>query len=536
MQHFEIIIFVFAILIALLAFANKMRITNPILLVVAGLVLGFIPSLPAVVLDPEVVFLLFLPPILYDAATRTSWHDFKLEIRPISRLAIALVFLTTMAVAITCYFFIPGFTWPLAFVLGAIVSPPDAVATGSITKGLGLNKRVVTILQGESLVNDASALIAYRFAISALGTGVFIFWKAGLGFLILAMGGVLAGMAVGYLVINIHKRIKDNSIISTSLTLLTPFISYLVAEHVYSSGVLAVVTTGLMISWRAPEIFTFHTRIRNSAVWDTVIFLLNAFIFTLIGLQLPLILQDIIAYPTADLIMYGLLVSGVTIVVRVMWIFGAAYIPIGKKRKTQEGTDEPETWKNVLIMAWSGSRGVVSMATALAMPLVLSNGNVFPQRSLILFLAFVVIFVTLVIQGLSLPLFIKLLGIKSKENHTDEEAKLRLLMATSVINFIEKDLPDSLSKEMKMQIKSRYIEIVDFLSKESEIKTESEPIKKKNTPRSSPLYLAQSKINALQRDLLIGFHKDPSYNQATIRQLERELDHEELELHITHHD
>ncbi|MBZ0244640.1 MAG: Na+/H+ antiporter [Cyclobacteriaceae bacterium] len=532
MQHFEIIIFVFAILIALLALANKMRITNPILLVIAGLVLGFIPSLPAVVLDPEVVFLLFLPPILYDAATRTSWHDFKLEIRPISRLAIALVFLTTMTVAITCYFFIPGFTWPLAFVLGAIVSPPDAAVATSITKGLGLNKRVITILQGESLVNDASALIAYRFAIAALGSGVFIFWKAGLGFLILAVGGVLAGLAVGYVVINIHKRIKDNSIISTSLTLLTPFLSYLVAERIYSSGVLAVVTTGLMISWRAPEIFTFHTRIRNRAVWDTVIFLLNAFIFILIGLQLPLILEDLLGYATADLIMYGLLVSGVTIAVRIMWVFGAANFPFGTK-KSQQGPEQTNTWKNVLIMAWSGSRGVVSLATALAMPLALSNGDAFPERSLILFLAFVVILVTLVIQGLSLPLLIKLLGVKSDEVHTDEEVKLRLLMATNAINFIDNDLSDSMSRELKMQIKSRYTEIVHFLSKELEMKTERKAINKRRSPHSSHLYEAQSKITSLQRNLLIGFHKDPSYTQSIIRQLERELDHEELELYKT---
>lgn len=532
MQHFEVIIVVFAILIVLLALANKMRITNPILLVVAGLALGFIPSLPAVVLDPQVVFLLFLPPILYDAATRTSWHDFKLEIRPISRLAIALVFLTTMAVAITCYFFIPGFTWPLAFVLGAIVSPPDAVATTSITKGLGLNKRVVTILQGESLVNDASALIAYRFAISAVGTGVFVFWKAGLGFLILAAGGVLAGLAVGYVVINIHKRIRDNSIISTSLTLLTPFISYLAAEHVYSSGVLAVVTTGLMISWRAPEIFTYHTRIRNSAVWDTVIFLLNAFIFILIGLQLPLILEDLTGYATADLIVYGLLVSGITIVVRIMWIFGAAYIPIGRKRKNHDGSIEPDTWKNVLIMAWSGSRGVVSLATALAMPLMLSNGNAFPQRSLILFLAFVVILVTLVIQGLSLPVLIKLLGVKSDEVNIDDEVKLRILMATRVIDYIDNDLSDTLSKEVITQIKSRYLEVVGFLTNESQSQTKGEAKAKKNTI-SSQLYQVKSKINTLQRDLLISFHKDGSYNQSTIRELERELDHEEQELHKT---
>lgn len=536
MQHFEVIIIVFAILIVLLALANKMKLTNPILLVVAGLVLGFIPSLPAVVLDPQVVFLLFLPPILYDAATRTSWHDFKLEIRPISRLAIALVFLTTMAVAITCYFFIPGFTWPLAFVLGAIISPPDAVATTSITKGLGLNKRVVTILQGESLVNDASALIAYRFAVSAVGTGVFVFWKAGLGFLILAVGGILAGLAVGYVVIHLHKRIRDNSIISTSLTLLTPFISYLVAEHIYASGVLAVVTTGLMISWRAPEIFTYHTRIRNSAVWDTLIFLLNAFIFILIGLQLPAILEDLLGYATADLIMYGLLVSGVTIIVRIIWIFGAAYIPIGRGKKTQTSTAEPDTWKNVLIMAWSGSRGVVSLATALAMPFILFNGDTFPQRSLILFLAFVVILVTLVVQGMSLPLLIKLLGVKSDNDHTDEEARLRLLMANRAISFIDNELPETFRQEVKTQLKSRYVEVIGFLTKESENQTKGETPKKRKNMVLEQLFHAQSKINNLQRNLLIGFHKNPSYNQSTIRQLERELDHEELDLNKNRHD
>jgi CPA1 family monovalent cation:H+ antiporter len=229
--------------------------------------------------------------------------------------------------------------------------------------------------------------------------------------------------------------------------------------------------------------------------------------------------------------MYGLLVSGVTIAVRIMWIFGAAYIPFGRK-KPQQSPDQTNTWKNVLIMAWSGSRGVVSLATALAMPLVLSNGNIFPQRSLILFLAFVVILVTLVIQGLSLPLLIKLLNVKSDEVRTDEETKLRLLIATNVIDFIDNDLADTLNKEVKIQIKSRYIEVVNYLSKEPEKKTKGE-VKNRKNAISSQLHQAQSKINNLQRDLLIGFHKDASYNQSTIRQLERELDHEEQELYKT---
>jgi Na+/H+ antiporter len=527
MQNFEIIIVVFAVLLALLAIADKMRLPNAVFLVVAGLSIGFIPSLPALFLNPEVVFLLFLPPILYDAASHTSWHDFKSEIRPISTLAIALVFFTTTSVAVACYFLIPGFTWPLAFVLGAIVSPPDAVAATGITRGLGLNNRVLTILHGESLVNDASALIAYRFSIAALGTGTFVLWTAGMSFLLVASGGILAGMLIGYLFIRIHKKIRDNSIISTSLTLLTPFISYLAAERIHTSGVLAVVSTGLMISWRAPEIFSYQTRIRNRAVWDTVIFLLNGFIFILIGLQLPSILGDLNGYGMYELIAYGLLVSGVTVAVRILWVFGAAYSPIARKRfKNQEANpDDRDTWKNVLIVAWTGTRGVVSLATALALPLTLSDGSFFPQRSLILFLSFVVIFVTLVIQGLSLPLLIKMLGVKPNPEQMDEERKLRLHMANSVLSFLDREAPENLSDPLKKQIKERYTEITDALSHDLEDR-QARALPNEN----APLLAAQKKINKFQRKLLVQFHKEGTYSQIAIRHIEQELDQEELHL------
>lgn len=526
MPNFEIIIIVFAVLIGLLALGDKIKLPNPVLLVVAGLSIGFIPSLPVITLDPEVLFLLFLPPILYDAASHTSWHDFKSEIRPIATLAIALVFFTTTAVAIATYYFIPGFSWAMAFVLGAIVSPPDAVAAKSITKGLGLNRRVITILEGESLVNDASALIAYRFAIAAISTGTFVLWGAAANFLIVGIGGILAGMLVGYLFIHIHKRVLNNSTVSTSLTLLTPFISYLAAERIHVSGVLAVVSTGLMISWRAPEIFSHQTRIRNKAVWETLIFLLNGFIFILIGLQLPSILTDLEGYSRSELITYGLLVSGVTITVRILWVFGAAYSPIARKGKTDhvKGADNTDTWKNVLIVAWTGTRGVVSLATALALPLTLSDGSSFPQRSLILFLAFIVIFMTLVIQGLSLPLLIKILGVKPRPKQTDEERDLRLLLANSAINFIDNDLSDPLDESIKMRIKRRYIEIADELSrqpKESSVRQRLD---------DSPVLAAQKEVNQFQRQLLISFHKEGNFNQAVIRRLEQELDHEELQI------
>src|SRR5678809_450300 len=279
MQEFKIVIFLMAILISLTAIVNKRKFPFPILLVAAGLVIGFVPQLPNLALDPDIVFIIILPPLLFDAAAKTSWHEFRTAIRPISALAITLVFFTTVAVAITAHYLIPGFSWPLAFVLGAVVSPPDAVAASGIIKGLGLNKKVITILEGESLVNDASALIAYRYAVAAVTTGTFIFWKAGLQFLLVAGVGIIIGIVVGYLFVLAHKKIENNPVVETSLTLLTPFVSYLLAEQFHMSGVLAVVSTGLVIAWRSPEVFSYQTRMRTRVVWDTLIFLLHGFVF-----------------------------------------------------------------------------------------------------------------------------------------------------------------------------------------------------------------------------------------------------------------
>ncbi|HVD99910.1 MAG TPA: Na+/H+ antiporter [Cytophagaceae bacterium] len=525
MKNFEIVIILFTVLIALLAIIDRMKLPNAVILVIAGFGIGFIPSLQSLTLNPDVVFLIFLPPILYDAASHASWHDFKSEIKPISTLAIALVFSTTLAVAIACYFFIPGFSWPLAFILGAIVSPPDAAAAISITKRLGLNKRIITILEGESLVNDAAALITYRSAIVAFATGSFILWEASLYFFISGIGGVLSGLVIGFILINIHKHILNNSIISTSLTFLTPFISYLIAERLHTSGVLAVVSTGLIISWRASEIFSYQTRIRNRAVWDTVIFLLNGFIFILIGLQFPLILADLSEYSIGELILYGLLVTGVIFVVRLIWVLGAVSAPFVKDASI---SDNNVNWKNILIIAWTGTRGVVSLATALALPLSLIDGRAFPLRSLILFLAMIVIFSTLVIQGLTLPLLLKILGIKPLLGYPEEERNLRLLVANKVLSFIEHDFPDDINTPLKTQVKNRYVQIIEELS-DGTVKNEPELPGKNRT--SEVTYLSeQAKINAFQRQLLTHFHKEGTFNEYTLRRLEDELDQQDLEL------
>jgi Na+/H+ antiporter len=539
MENLEIVIFIMAILISLSAIANKRKLPYPILLVAAGLIIGFIPNLPNLELDPNVVFVLILPPLLYDAASKTSWHEFRSSIRPISALAITLVFFTTVAVAITAHYLIPGFTWPLAFVLGAVVSPPDAVAASGIIKGLGLNKKVITIIEGESLVNDASALIAYRYAVTAVTTGTFVFWQAGLQFLVVAGVGIIIGIVIGYLFVLIHKRIENNPVVETSLTLLSPFVSYLLAEHFHMSGVLAVVSTGLIISWRSHDVFSYSSRMRTRVVWDTLIFLLNGFIFILIGLQLPSIIKDLGNYPLSQILGYGLVISLVTIVVRIIWVFAGTNLQnIFHKKKNvsdilPDNNTKTASWKNMLVIAWTGTRGVISLAAALALPTFLADGSVFPKRHSIIFFAFVVIFVTLVVQGLTLPLLIRLLKIKPQDNAIEEERELQLFIATNSLNFIEEELSINLDKKLKNQLKSKYELLIQNLSKEIRIlknaKRNDELIKE--LPPDD-LLSSKLELNRFQRELLLKLHKEGEYSDEVIKKVEREMDIDELKLNL----
>jgi CPA1 family monovalent cation:H+ antiporter len=536
MEDFKVVILIMAVLIGITAIANKRKLPFPVLLVFAGLLIGFIPQMPSLALDPDVVFLIMLPPLLYDAASKTSWLEFKTSIRPISALAITLVFFTTVAVAVTAYYMIPGFTWPLAFVLGAVVSPPDAVAASGIIKGLGLNKKVITILEGESLVNDASALIAYRYAVLAVTTGSFVFWKAGIQFLLVAGVGILIGLITGWLFVWAHKRIENNPVVETSFTLLAPFVSYLTAEHFHMSGVLAVVTTGLFIARKSPEVFSYQARMRSRVLWDTMIFLLQGFVFIMIGLQLPSIIEDMGRYPMEKIIGYGLIISLVTILVRIIWVFaGAHWQNIFSRKNIKSGSANKikpdDTWKNVLIVAWTGTRGVISLAAALALPLVLQDGTAFPKRASIIFLAFAVIFVTLVVQGLSLPLLVRWLKIKPSDN-TDEEAKeLQLYLANSTIHFIEKEFPVACDNKLQQQLKMQYEQTIRKLTKEINLHRKAKYTNHLVQP-SEPdnLLRAQMEINKFQRSLLLKLHKDGQFSDEAIRHLEREMDIDALKM------
>ncbi|MGV3559577.1 Na+/H+ antiporter [Larkinella arboricola] len=530
MAHFETVIFILAILLGLSAMADKIRLPYPILLVASGLLIGFVPFLPNLALDPDVALVIFLPPLLYDAASKTSWQEFTHSIRPITTLAVTLVFFTTTAVAIAAYYVIPGFSWPLAFVLGAIVSPPDAVAANSIIKGLGLNKRVIAILEGESLLNDASALIAYRYAVAAVMTGSFVLWQASLQFLFVAGGGMLIGGVLGWLLALVLRRISSATI-QTSLTLLAPYLAFLAAEHVHTSGILAVVCTGLLITRRAPEVFSPQARLESRAVWDTTIFLLEGIVFILIGLQLPAIVEGLRGYTVEQLALYSVAVSVVTIVIRILWVFFSTYYPrlLGRSASTNGTASDPNKqpneidWRNVLIVAWTGTRGVISLATALALPLTLANGQLFPQRPLILFLAFVVILVTLVLQGLTLPLLVRLLGVKPQNEQAREAQSLELLLASRALKYLERDFPMPLSGGHKQALIRRYQLLVTELGATL---NEAEPASNPAGDHSSvnEMRTAERTLSEYQQALLVELARENRFSDDVLRAAERRLD------------
>jgi monovalent cation/hydrogen antiporter len=522
MHTIEVIIILLAVVTALAEITDRVRIPYPILLVLAGIGIGIIPGLPPVTLDPEIVFLIFLPPILYSAAWTTSWVDFKAAKRPITLLAIGCVIFSTCAIAWVAHTFIPGFNWAEAFVLGAIISPPDAVAATAATKGLGVPKRVVTVLEGESLVNDSTGLIAYRYAVAAVVTGTFSLVDASLQFFIVAGGGVLFGLLMGFIFKWIHKITPDNPTTDTTLTFLVPFITYLAAEKMHLSGVLAVVAAGLYLSWHSSEIFSQQTRLQAQGSWSTMIFIINGIVFILIGLQLPEILAGIDQTSFSMLLKYGAIVSLAVIVGRIIWVYPGAYIPRWLSKKVRER--EPDTnIRLVTVVAWSGMRGVVSLAAALALPLTIEGDEPFPNRDMIIFLTFSVIFSTLVIQGLSLRPLIRLLGIKPDDKEHQDEQKARMLIASSVIEHVEENYSLSLSDEVLNQVKTKYEIRIQRLQKD-------QTQQRLNEEQINEFHRIQQELLSKERNLVITLRKEGKISDEVLRKIEYELDLEETRL------
>jgi CPA1 family monovalent cation:H+ antiporter len=416
---------------ALLVAAPALHVPYPILLVLGGLALGFIPGVPTLQLPPELVLIAFLPPLLYSAAFFTSLRELRENIRPIGTLAVGLVLATMTAVAVVAHALVDDMSWGAAFVLGAVVAPTDPLAASAIMHRLGVPRRAITIVEGESLVNDGTALVLYRVAVTAVVAGTFSVREASWRLVWSVVGGVAIGLVVGFLVAFVRRRI-DNPPVEVTIALITGYLAFIPANAAQASGVLAVVTAGVYLGWRTPELTSFQTRLSGSAVWEIFTFVINAVLFALIGLQLPSILDALTGYAGTKLVWWGVLVTVTVVVTRLVFVPVFTYLP--KRLGGSFGGNNPAPPLNrSAVVAWAGMRGAVSLAAALAVPLTTNDGSSFPTRDLIVFLTFCVILGTLVVQGLTLPMLIRVLGVEADHLDEKEEAKARIKAADAAI-------------------------------------------------------------------------------------------------------
>ena len=523
MNQAEVICALLIVVAVLAILAKKVSLPYPVLLVLGGLVLGFVPGLPAVQLEPDMVFLFLLPPLLYPAALFTSWRDFRANLGPISMLAIGLVLFTTATVAAVVHG-LTGLPWPAAFVLGAIISPPDAVAATAITSRLRVPRRIVAILEGESLVNDATALVAYRFAIVAMTNGGFSFSEASGRFVFVALGGIAIGLAVGWLASHIQRRLDDPPV-QITISLLTPFAAYIPAERWHVSGVLAVVAAGLFLGWRSPVTLTSRTRLNAFVFWEMMVFLLNGLVFVLIGLQLPHILHALSGQSLRQLIWHGVLISCAAIIVRIAWVFAAAgllhLLNISLRKR-----DPDPSWRNLAIIAWTGMRGVVSLAAALAVPLTLSDGSPFPGRDYILFITFCVILATLVLQGLSLPTLIRGLGVVGDGLANLEERTARLKANEAALAYlaeVEGHFPADLVERLRVEYDDR-VRQLEACADAGEDRSDG---------LIAPSYQRlQQDALSVERRTIIQLRNEYVINDEVLRRIQNDLDHAEARLHV----
>jgi Na+/H+ antiporter len=518
-------IFLILIILGLVMLSNKMRIAYPIVLVLGGLAISFIPDFGNIKISPDLVFFIFLPPLLYEAAWQVSWKEFWKFRRIITSFAFPIVIITSCVVAIVSVALIPGFTLALGFLLGGIVSPPDAIAATTILKEAKAPKVLISLVEGESLLNDATSLIIFRFAMVAVLTGQFHLGEASLSFLLVVLMGVLIGLAVGFIFFCIHRFTPVTASIEIILTIVTPYCMYYAAEHFHYSGVLAVVSGGLFLSGRRLSMLNYMSRIQGVNVWNSIVFVLNGLIFLLIGLQLPSIISQLGQTSLSTAIYYGLLISLVLIVARLLCTFGAAGFTRFMSRYITVADANPG-WKGPLVFGWSGIRGVVSLAAALSIPLM-SNGSAgFPYRNLILFISFIVILVTLVLQGLTLPWLLKRLDFKDTTALPIERQEK--IIQKKIAQFSSKYVEDKLgtrhlSNEHLVNLKARLKSETDFFSKEQML---DNPDHKLIEFRETYLDLLQQ-----QRKLIHEINIHSEFDEDLIRKYQFLIDIEEYKIH-----
>jgi Na+/H+ antiporter len=520
---FQIFVILLAVLAGTALVARRIKVAPAILLLLAGTALAFVPGMPSLELPPELVLLVVLPPLIYSASVAMSWREFKYNLRPIILLAVGCVIFTAFAVAAATHYLI-GLPWSIGFLLGAIVAPPDVVAPLAIARKLGLPRRILVVLEGEGLANDATALILYRFAVVAISTGAFSLPKAAGTFLAIVVSELLFGAAVGWLSLRMRHRARDPQV-EITLSLITPYVAYWVPEHLGGSGVIATIACGLYMSWNGPLLISSATRLQGIFFWDLVIYLIEGLLFLLTGFQMRLLFEKSKAFPLDDILLATALVTVMVIVARFAWVFPATYLPRLSKRLRERDPSPP--WQWVFVLAFTGVRGAVSLAAALALPFALPNGEGFPYRDLILFVAFGVIFITLVGLGLGLPLVVRWLGMAQagRAEHVAEHES-EITARREALDAALKSL-DAITDDRELSD-----EVVNLLRARHDIRANQLP-----DSLDPDAYQVSATGRQLTRELIAAERKfihlllrDGKITDEVRRRIERDLDLEEASL------
>jgi CPA1 family monovalent cation:H+ antiporter len=518
-----------AVLAAVAVAAKRLNVAPSILLVIAGVGMALVPGLPDVRLAPELVLLVILPPLIYSAGVAMSWREFRFNLRPIGLLAFGCVVFTTCAVAVAAHYIL-GFAWSIGFVLGAIIAPPDVVAPLTVARRLGLPRRLVVVLEGEGLANDATALILYRFAVAAVATGTFSLERAAGTFVAIVVGEIVWGMAVGWLSLRLRQWAREPRV-EITLSLMTPYLAFWVPEHLGGSGVLATVACGLYVSWNGPLLISSATRLQGIFFWDLIVYLVEGLVFLLTGLQARSLIENAAFVPVAALLEATGWVTLIVIAARFVWVFPATYLPRWVNPALTRRDPAPR-WQLPFMLSFTGVRGVVSLAAALALPYVLDNGDPFPHRNLILFVVFGVIIVTLVGQGLMLPAVARWLGLtREGEAERLDEARAEIAARQSALdavqarfdNFIaNRELPDEVVELLRTRNRSR----AQILPKDLE----------DGLARTRQSAAVKKELIDAEREYIYSLLRDGKITDEARRRIEYELDLEEASLANRGHD
>lgn len=499
--------------------ARRLSISYPIVLVIAGLLASFLPIVPDVPLPPDLVFLVFLPPLLFAAAWQTSWTDFKYNIVSIGSLAIGLVAFTAIGVAITAHYFLPTFDWRIGFLLGAVVSPTDAVAATSIARKIGMPKRIVDVLEGESLLNDATGLLALEFGIDMIVNGKTPTLTEGLLRLLwLFAGGVGAGLLCGKVAVWFEKWINDGPV-EIAVSFIVAYGSYLAGESIHASGVIAVVVCGLFMSRKSATFFSPAVRLQITAVWDGLEFLLNGMVFLLLGMQLPLVLKGIRGLTHMQEIVYGASFAAVLIALRMLYVFPGARVAYAVRRKFQHQVDIRASNKAVFVVGWTGMRGVVALAAANSLPYRLANGELFQQRNMIIFLTFCVILVTLVLQGLTLPAVVGLLGLQGGGSDGCDEGEARRMLIRRAMEHLK-----ATREEDEPALQHAYDDLLHQYEHRLEFIQDCGPGVPAQDMHARSMQTIMVEALKAEREQLIELRNEGRVDETIYRALERELD------------